>query len=77
MVTHAARYKCAIRLCRGRLRTVLTYSYRGDVVMSVTAKPTVLSTRDAAWTERFSRWRQRNRQSVEGWLILTPILSYY
>ena len=45
--------------------------------MSVTAKPTVLSTRDAAWTERFSRWRQRNRQSVEGWLILTPILIYY
>jgi multiple sugar transport system permease protein len=45
--------------------------------MSVTAKPTVLSTRDVAWTERFSRWRQRNRQSVEGWLILSPILIYY
>ncbi len=27
--------------------------------------------------ERFKRWRYRNRQALEGWGILTPILVYY
>ena len=31
----------------------------------------------ASTRERFRRWRFRNRHSVEGWTILTPILIYY
>jgi multiple sugar transport system permease protein len=27
--------------------------------------------------QRFTRWRYRHRQALEGWLILTPILLYY
>jgi ABC-type sugar transport system permease subunit len=27
--------------------------------------------------ERFKRWRHHNRQAVEGWAILTPILIYF
>lgn len=45
--------------------------------MSVSAKSPALRTADLPWSERFTRWRQRNRQAVEGWLILTPILIYY
>lgn len=30
-----------------------------------------------SWGERWLRWRHRNRQPLEGWLILTPILLYY
>lgn len=45
--------------------------------MSVSAKSTTLSTPNASWSERLTRWRHRRRQAFEGWLILTPILLYY
>lgn len=45
--------------------------------MSVTAKSPALNAGELPWTERFARWRQRNRQAVTGWIILTPILLYY
>jgi len=29
------------------------------------------------WQERFKRWKFKNRQAVEGWAILIPILAYF
>lgn len=45
--------------------------------MSVTAKPTMLGAGNAPQVNRFRRWRSRNRQGIEGWIILAPILLYY
>jgi ABC-type sugar transport system permease subunit len=45
--------------------------------MSVTAKPTMLGTGNVPQVNRFRRWRSRNRQAIEGWIILSPILLYY
>ncbi len=45
--------------------------------METTAGQIAIGTARLSLWERFARWRQRNRQPLEGWLILTPILAYY
>jgi len=45
--------------------------------MSVSAKSTPFSTGAITRSERFTRWRHRHRQAIEGWIILAPILLYY
>jgi ABC-type sugar transport system permease subunit len=45
--------------------------------MGVSAKSTPLKRANLTGSERFTRWRHRHRQGIEGWLILAPILIYY
>lgn len=45
--------------------------------MSTSLRQPMPTTTPMSWGERWLRWRYRNRQSLEGWLILTPILLYY
>ncbi|MCE7985317.1 MAG: sugar ABC transporter permease [Caldilinea sp. CFX5] len=45
--------------------------------MSTSLRQPMPATAPMSWGERWLRWRHRNRQSLEGWLILTPILLYY
>lgn len=45
--------------------------------MNYTANRRIADEPVGSWWERLARWRQRHRQPVEAWLILTPILLYY
>jgi ABC-type sugar transport system permease subunit len=45
--------------------------------MSMTANRRVAAPAALSGWERLTRWRRRNRQPIEAWLILTPILIYY
>ncbi|MCX6050492.1 MAG: sugar ABC transporter permease [Chloroflexi bacterium] len=45
--------------------------------MSTTAKQAIIALPPLSTHEKWTRWRYRHRQALEGWLILTPILLYY
>src|SRR5690242_10502128 len=44
--------------------------------MSTSAKQVIVPLAPVA-TDKWTRWRYRHRQALEGWLILTPVLLYY
>jgi ABC-type sugar transport system permease subunit len=48
---------------------------QGAETMSVISKQSIIG--DMTMRQRFARWRHRNRQPIEAWLILAPILAYY
>jgi ABC-type sugar transport system permease subunit len=45
--------------------------------MNTSAKQVMVTLPSIAPRDKWTRWRYRHRQSLEGWLILTPILLYY
>ncbi len=45
--------------------------------MSSSTNEMAISMPKTAAPSRWTRWRFRHRQAIEGWLILTPILLYY
>src|SRR3954463_8791128 len=45
--------------------------------MSTSAKQVMTTLPSISSGDKWTRWRYRHRQALEGWLILTPILLYY